>query len=264
VEEANVRDVDSAEKLALAAYKAGDWEGAQRWIDRARATPAAQWLQAKLLLRGGRTDAAAALLAKVAGLFPPEPPSSNAPAGLFNDLTVAGSTYLNWKVDAAAQVSGELGCSISPGGNTRRRWMFCCEPASGRTRLTSRNVSWTGDELKDYVARNWPALTEVNTNSGDDRAGNLPKDLGPEIRVLLARRLARLNRAVEARDYFTPALRADYDRLEQSLARGADTALSAGERAGAYYAAAKMTRTNGMELLGTELGAGLAYLWREF
>jgi len=56
VEAANVRDVASAEKLALAAYQAGDWEGAQRWIDRARTSPVSQWLQAKLFLRAGKTD----------------------------------------------------------------------------------------------------------------------------------------------------------------------------------------------------------------
>ena len=51
VEAANVTDVESAEELALAAYQQGQWEIAQRWIERAPATPTARWLQAKLLLR---------------------------------------------------------------------------------------------------------------------------------------------------------------------------------------------------------------------
>ena len=35
VEAANVKDVESAEELALAAYQGGQWDIAQRWIDRA-------------------------------------------------------------------------------------------------------------------------------------------------------------------------------------------------------------------------------------
>lgn len=278
VEAANVRDVASVEKLALAAYQAGDWESAQRWIDRAPSTAAAQWLQAKLLLRAGKTGAAAALLAKVARSFPPAPPSTNAPAQLFDNLTVEGSTYLDWKVRAAAQVSGELGVFLL----ARREYTEALD-------VLMRAGFWedaayvaervlTADELKDYVARNWPARTGVNTNYGDNSAGSRaqdpghtgsipiesvllydngwtrPTDLGPEIRGLLARRLARLNRAVEAREFFAPPLQADYDTLELALAKGWDTALPAGERANAFFAAAKMTRTNGLELFATELG----------
>jgi len=254
VEAANVRDVASAEKLALAAYQAGDWESAQRWIDRAPSTPAAQWLQAKLLLRSGKTGAAAALLAKVARSFPPAPPSTNAPAQLFDNLTVEGSTYLCQEVDAAAQVSGELGVfrlarrEYTEALDVLMRAGFWEDAAYVAERVL------TADELRDYVARNWPVPTIVNTNSNGDRDWwTLPQDPGPEIRGLLARRLARLNRAVEAREYFTPPLQADYDTLEQALAKGWDTALPAGERADAFYAAAKMTRTNGLELFATEL-----------
>ena len=278
VETANIRDVASVENLALAAYKAGDWESAQRWIDRAPSTSAAEWLQAKLLLRAGKTGAAAPLLAKVARSFPPAPPSTNAPAQLFDSLTVEGSTYLDWQVRAAAQVSGELGVFLL----ARREYTEALD-------VLMRAGFWedaayvaervlTADELKDYVARNWPARTKVNTNSSHNSAGSRPQvpanissipidsflqfdndwtrppDLGPDIRGLLARRLARLNRAVEAREFFTPPLQADYDTLELALAKGWDTALPAGERAGAFYAAAKMTRTNGLELFATELG----------
>jgi hypothetical protein len=253
VETANVRGVAEGEKLALAAYQAGDWESAQRWADRARATPVAQWLQAKLLLRAGKTDAAAALLAKVAALFPPEPPSTNAPEQLFDNLTLEGSTYLQPKVHAAAQVSGELGAlrlarrEYSEALDVLMRAGFWEDAAYVAERVL------TADELKDYVARNWPVSKSVNTNASEAGGWYEPKDPGPAIRELLARRLARLNRAQEARGFFTPAPRADYDALQAMLARGADTALSAGERADAYHAAAWMTRTNGMELFGTEL-----------
>jgi hypothetical protein len=253
VETANVRDVASAEKLALAAYQAGDWESAQRWTDRARATPVAQWLQAKLLLRAGKTGDAAALLAKVAALFPPETPPTNAPAQLFDNLTVEGFTYLQPRVYAAAQVSGELGAShlarrdYTESLDVLMRAGFWEDAAYVAERVL------TADELKDYVARNWPASKEVNTNSSPEFRYNWHIDPGLQIRGLLARRLARLNRPDEARGFFTPELQGEYDALLQALARGADTALPAGERADAYHAAAWMTRTNGMELFATEL-----------
>jgi len=253
VETANVRGVAEGEKLALAAYQAGDWESAQRWVDRARATPVAQWLQAKLLLRAGKTDAAAALLAKVAALFPPEPPSTNAPAQLFDNLTLEGSTYLQPRVDAAAEVSGELGVfhlarrDYTEALDVLMRAGFWEDAAYVAERVL------TADELKDYVARNWPASKAVNTNASEAGGWYERRDPGLDIRGLLARRLARLNRAAEARGCFTPVLQAEYDALEQALARGADTALSAGERADAYHAAAWMTRTNGEELFATEL-----------
>jgi hypothetical protein len=253
VETANVRDVASAEKLALAAYQAADWQSAQRWIGRARATPVAQWLQAKLLLLDGKTDAAAALLAKVAALFPPEPPSTNAPAQLFDNLTVEGSTYIDPTVHAAAQVSGELGAlrlarrDYTEALDVLMRAGFWEDAAYIAERVL------TADELEDYVARNWPASKEANAYEDEAGAGHDHKDLRLEIRGLLARRLARLNRPGEARGFFAPGLQADYDALEQSLAQGANMALSAGERAAAWFAAAKMTRTNGMELFGTEL-----------
>ena len=67
VEAAGVKDVDSAERLALAAYQAGEFELAQRWIKRAHNTPVAQWLQAKLYLRAGKVAPAAALFAQARG-----------------------------------------------------------------------------------------------------------------------------------------------------------------------------------------------------
>jgi hypothetical protein len=52
VEAAGVKDMESAEKLALAAYQNNEMALAQRWINRAPNSPGSQWLQAKLLSRG--------------------------------------------------------------------------------------------------------------------------------------------------------------------------------------------------------------------
>ena len=68
-EAAGVRDMDSAEAFAIAAYRENDMVVAQRWIKRCRASSIAQWLQAKLLMRSGKLDEAAALWAKSLRFF---------------------------------------------------------------------------------------------------------------------------------------------------------------------------------------------------
>jgi tetratricopeptide (TPR) repeat protein len=253
VESADVRDVASAEKLALAAYQAGDWEGAQRWINRARATPVAQWLQAKLFLRAGKTDAAAGLLAKVAAQFPPDQPPTNPPAQLFDNLSLAGWTYTQHSVHAAAQVSGELGVFHLARRDYTEALDVLMRAGFWEDAAYIAEQVLTADELKNYVARNWADSKDVNTNADDPGAWWAVRDLRVEIRGLLARRLARLNRPAEAREFFGPELQKDYDALVQGMAKGADVSLSVGERAEAWFAAAKMTRAEGMDLFGTEL-----------
>jgi hypothetical protein len=94
-EAAKVNDVDAAEQIALAAYQAGQMEVAKRWLDRARPTPATQWLKAKLLLRDGNLADAAVLLVRVSKLFPMEKSSTNAPAasGLAGSLFIANDEF---------------------------------------------------------------------------------------------------------------------------------------------------------------------------
>src|SRR5690606_29168849 len=66
IERAGVGDVRGADRLAWMAYQAGEMALAQRWVDRAPAdAPVAHWVRAKLLLRAGRIDEAAHVLAEV-------------------------------------------------------------------------------------------------------------------------------------------------------------------------------------------------------
>jgi hypothetical protein len=252
VEAAGVTDLESAEKLALAAYQAGEWEPAQRWLQRAPATPAAQWLQAKLWLRAGKVDQAAALLAKAALLFPLAPPATNAPAQFQDDLTVPGSTYLSGEITASRQVLGELGAlrlarrEYAEALDALLRSGFWMDAAYVAERVL------TVDELKNYVDRNWPAAADVKQNSEENAAPNPPGDFARQIRHLLARRLARLHRSAEAREYYPAPWRPRADALARALAKGTDTNSPAEERAGALFDAALITQTNGMDLFGTE------------
>ena len=165
VEAANIRDADSTEEFALAAYQDGEWDLAQRWIDRSRNNPATQWLQAKLLLRAGKIDEAASLLATVSRSFstipleeasrrddvlmnesyqrknnlPPASPATNPPVTLADDLSVAKYSYFPGDRDAACQVRGELGACIWRVANMPNRWTPCSAPDFGWTPPTWPN-----------------------------------------------------------------------------------------------------------------------------
>lgn len=269
VEASGVRDVDSAEELALAAYQAGQWDAAQRWVERAPASPVSQWLEAKLLLRAGKLDEAATMLAKVVKLM--ESKDDGVSNQLKDDLHV-GCEEADDFIDSSNQVLGELGVlhlsqrDYVESLDALLRSGFWMDAAYVAERIL------TVDELKSYVDSDWPEssctnidevmssnetnqLTEYYHGSWhqDDYALPDETDRAISIRYLLARRFARLNLDDEARGYYPSQVRPRFDVLVNDLKTGRDYSLSADERAAALFAAAMMTRTNGIELLGTEL-----------
>jgi tetratricopeptide (TPR) repeat protein len=255
VEAANVRDVESAEQMALLAYQWGQWDVAQRWINRARSTPTAQWLEAKLLLRAGRVDEAAATLSGLTRQFPLAPRSTNSPSphGLADTLRVEGYEFGNGDSKTAAQqVWGEFGTfclarrDYTEALDALLRADFWTDAAYVAERVL------TAGELQTYVDQNWPAPTRKPSFT-EEEVYPEPTEPASEIRYLLARRLARLGRYAEARGYYPEEWQAACDELSANLQRGADENLSAAERAQALFAAAGMTRTNGLELIGTEV-----------
>jgi hypothetical protein len=256
-ESAGVRDVESAEQLALAAYRAYDPQLARRWIQRCAATPTAQWLQAKLLLHDGKVADAAASMEKVARLFPIQPPSTNDSAAVtFSDALYVPSEV--GSIQAAREVTGELGVLRL----ARREYVLALD-------ALLRSSFWTdaayvaervlgADELKTYVDRYWPAVPAVRDDDGSEWRRSHVNEMSParqseSIRWLLARRLARQQRLAEARPYYPPAWQPQCATLAQSLAAANNARLSASQRAAGFWAAACLTRTNGMELVGTEM-----------
>ncbi len=249
MEAANVNDEQSAEQLALAAYQTGKWAMAQRWIKLAPKSPTAQWLQAKLFLRSGKTLAAAAILQRIAGDFPPEAGGhgTNEPAGLADALFMPGHTYTDYSVSIRSQIQAETGAlrlarrEYEESLDALLRAGFWIDGAYVAERILS------AAELKSYVDQNWPA-EKIQSET------NQVFNIRAEIRALLGRRLARAGEFDEARAYYPKALLTNYDLMVSSLDTAENAALPAPQRAAAYAAAAWIFRTNGMELLGTEVG----------
>ena len=259
VESAGIKEVEYASQFALAAYQAGRMDLAQRWVRRAGDEPVAQWLQAKLLLRDGKIDEAAKLLAQLSHQFPQTPPVISLAKTFAASLTTEASndddvehSYLS----TGQQALGELGVlhlarrEYTEALDALLRSSYWMDAAYVAERVM------TTDEFKDYVDRNWPAVSgsrkEPPYEDGYHYGENKPT-MRQDIRYLLARRLARDGRYTEAGNYYPKEWTQNFDALVAALKTGRDVDVPPAKRAEALMIAAFITRTNGMELLGTEL-----------
>ena len=251
VERANVKDVDSAEQFALAYYQMGRFDVALRWVKRATNSPVAQWVQAKLLLRDGKVDQAVTILAKLTRVFPLLEPTNSTNAALWESLYVRGAE--GGQLSIGRQALGELGVlrlhrrEYAQALDALLHAGFWCDAAYVAERVL------TADELKNYVDRHWPEILH-----DDEQDRNAPEEMKPSvqskhIRYLLGRRLTRLGRSIEAREYFPGEWLADFDQLVLHLANAQDETRPPEERATNYFAAGGIVRTNGLELIGTEM-----------
>ena len=256
IEAAGIKDADSAEKFALAAYRNNDMESAQRWIKLAGNAPVAQWIQAKLLLRAGKVPEAAAILAKVSRAFPVEPHGTNEVQPVLLKATLVAGNGEGSLIPVERQVLGELGVlrlarrEFTQSLDALLNAGFWMDAAYVAERVL------TLEELRVYVDAYWPPvsaaqLVEEQEKFGEDEVS--PAKLREQIRYLLARRLMRASRGNEAREYYPEQWMPPFDVFVQSLNGAWDQALPADQRATAFFQAAVIARTNGMELLGTEV-----------
>jgi len=260
VEDAGVKDVGSAEALALAAYADGDMKSAVRWIKRARQSPVTQWLEAKLLLRDGKVREAASLLSSLVPQFPILRETTNAPAITERkDTLVVTSSMPESRCmpdSADRRIRGELGVLHLARGEYRQALDALLSGGYWMDAAYVAERVLTLDELKEYVDSFWPAADSFQEAREREDFGETPvcpAKLRADIRYLLARRLTREMRGDLAREYYPAAWVEAFDDLALNLRDAWDESAAAFDRAGALFRAALITRTNGMELIGTEL-----------
>jgi hypothetical protein len=248
-EQAKITNVDDADRLAWAAYQAGDFNRTQRWLERADAKSSiTMWIQAKLLLRAGKTQQGAEVLSKVCRSFPND---EKWDADLLNGSD--GDYEDGYK--PASRALGELG-SVQFARHNYTQALDCLLRAGywADSAYVAERVM-TANELKSYVDNTWPESTPAGKGGEEDgRFGVWHAGNGKCLRHLLARRLTRLGRWREARTYFPTELRPQLDAYIASIRAGHNLKLSVEERAQALWTAAKIARNYGMELLATELG----------
>lgn len=248
VEAVAAADVEGADRLAWAAYQAGDADSARRWLNRAREkSPVALWVKAKLWLRDGKVDQASELLAKLVRHFPGRDDWS----GAYKE-----SDASPWRLlSAEDEVTGELGVlrlargQYEEGLDLLLRGGYWVDAAYVAERVLAP------DELIAYVDRSWPATESVAGNrerwaiwDSTNRAC-----AATEIRDLLGRRLVRLGRFSEARAYLGSEARPRMEAFARALRSGRDGNQPVARRAAQLWEAAKIARYYGREIMATEV-----------
>lgn len=250
-----ITKVEHADRLAWAAYRAGDFAAASEWLKRADASaPMARWIRAKLLMRDGQLAEAEALLAQAAPALE-ENPGGDEDAWLLYESEVQPA--------GRPRALGELGAvrlarkEYAPALDALIRGGYWTDAAYVAERVL------TIEELKAYVDQEWPrSLRFTAGHEPVDEGWDLiyaglalpvAEDVSWRVRDLLGRRLVRAGRHAEALPYLLEELQPTVEGLAAALAAGKDAARPAGERAESLFEAACTTRHFGMEIQGTEL-----------
>jgi hypothetical protein len=231
---AAVPGLAGADRLAAGAWRAGRFELAERFAGQEK-TPLAAWVKAKLALRRGEHAEAERLLAEAAEGFPEA-----------EDWSSVWGTPRHPR----SRVEGERGLLALARGDfaqAAERMLGSCS-WQDITYVAERVL--TEEELQrlltahasDPVTRCQPEL--VGFNTGESMVSRL--------RLVLGRRLMRSGKGQQALEYFRGTKWEEPARqYVEALERGR-SAWSDVDKAQALYSAARLARTLGMELMGTE------------
>jgi hypothetical protein len=253
--------VSAADRLASLAYELGRYDDAGKLVARAEG-PLAAWVRAKLALRKGDREGAARDYAEAAKAFPRlddpkatlEPDSVHRLMGERGVLALARGEYveaMTHMYEAATAVGGDGNVYDSEAETSGAGY------GNDMTYIAERVL--TVDELKSFVDARAPASPVPAVKPDKDHPAEA-LSLNDRLRWLLARRLMRAGRYDDADAYFSPTLDprfSDVDLRAKAKEYAAD--LHDGDhawtdigKAEARYAAAKIARENGMELIGYE------------
>ena len=261
VQAAGITETDGADRLAWAAYRAGDFAAADQWLRHAPSdAPMARCVRAKLLMRAGELAEAEELLAQAAPALPASP-------GPDHDLWQAYEAGVQPALRPRAL--GELGAARLARGEyaaaldslVRGGWWVDAAYVAEQV--------LTLEELRAYVDKTWPAALAARYKPDAPHAVDEPggaweanfaglasppdTQTAYDLRYLLGRRLVRAGRFAEAKAYLPASRQTALDDLSRSLEQGRDAARPAAERSQALFRAACLDRYQGMELRGTEV-----------
>ena len=239
--------LQDADRVAALAYQDGRYPLAARFAAQST-SPLALWIQAKLALRAGHRDEAAALFAQAVEAMAA---AHDAEAAQLDDARLQAE-------------AGTLRLSRGEFVQSLELWWQCGDRYwLDLAYVADRAV--TTDELKAFVDAHVPATQPASADperheQGDELMNHIDSAREP-LRDLLARRLMRDGRVDEAIAYFhAPDKRPEFaDVRTQAVAYRkllADTqkARTPLQRATLRFASAQLVREHGLELFGYELG----------
>ena len=277
---------EDADRLAWLAYRSAQYALAQRWLKLAPAeSRLSLWLSAKLALREGKLDTAAAALAKAQSLYGPEErlevtrsewvPTPRASAkGDQAMVLLAQSKFIE---AFAAFIDGGFWVDAAYVGERvmtlKELHAYVDEhyPKPARRESSNLNRSLLDPVVKvpepatsaaesetpqsdDTVHSDPLGMLQFGVNLGEyDSASPKVQDaIAWRLRWMLARRMVREDQEAAARPYFPGDLQPVLDTYIKSIARANDKSLGAEERARGWWEAAWIARWSGMDLMGTE------------
>lgn len=275
--------VAAGDRLASLLYSMGRYDEAEAVLTKVDG-PLASWVRAKLAMRKGDREGAARFYAEAAKAFPKaddpkaalERDGAHRLVGESGVLALARGEY----VEAMARMY-QVASSVGGDGNDYDRGDIGVSGTGfGNDMNYVAERVLTVDELKTFVDANVPASPPPATPPDKNRPVE-PLALNDRLRWLLARRLMRAARFDDAYAYFPsgatrpsfppePALYSDPDsdapshpadidlraaaKAYAKAVHDGDAAWTGIGKAEARYAAAKIAREYGMELLGYEQG----------
>jgi hypothetical protein len=239
--------LDNADRLAAVNYQQGDYASAKAFLEHAGDGGLAWWLRAKLAVRDGDKNAAAAAYAKAAQAFPQNESWGERRTPDWDFETLQPKCRVEGESAILALQRGDYLQAFDQLYRSKDIYWFDAATVAERV--------LTVDELKQYVDTQVPAPPPL-TQQDRDNYVQLP--VAAKLRNLLGRRLLREERYDEAPAYFDNADLQAKAKWYGQLRHDAESKWWPTKRAFAYYYAATLARFDGMELLGYELSPDYA------
>ncbi|WP_423204586.1 hypothetical protein PGC34_28690 [Pseudomonas kribbensis] len=247
LQESTRGSLDNADRLAAMNYQQGDYASAKAFLEHAGDSGLAWWLRAKLAVRDGDKNAAAAAYAKAAQAFP-------------QDESWGERRTADWNLESLqpkCRVEGESAILALQRGEYLQAFdqLYRSQSIYWFDAATVAERVLTLDELKQYVDAKVPAPPAL---SQQDRDNYVPLPVAASLRNLLGRRLLREGHYEEAVGYFDNPDLQHKARLYGQQRMKADSAWWPTKRASALFNAAWTAREWGMDILGYEMAPDYA------
>ncbi|KAE9647311.1 hypothetical protein [Pseudomonas sp. PB106] len=239
--------LENADRLAAMSYQQGDYASAKAFLENAGDGGLAWWLRAKLAVRDGDKNAAAAAYSKAAQAFPQKEDWGyrRTPDWAYESL------------QPKCRVEGESAILALQRGEYLQAFvqLYRSDSTYWFDAATVAERVLTVDELKQYVDDNVPAPPVLTQQ---ERDSYVPLPVAASLRNLLGRRLLREGHYAEAVAYFDNPDLQNKARLYGQQRLKADSAWWPTKRASALYNAAWTAREWGMDILGYEMAPDYA------
>lgn len=239
--------LDNADRLAAMNYQQGDYASAKAFLEHAGDGGLAWWLRAKLAVREGDKNAAAAAYAKAARGFPQNESWGERRTPDWNVESLQPKCRIEGESAILALQRGDYLQAFDQLYRSQRIYWFDAATVAERV--------LTLDELKHYVDTQVPAPPALTQQERDNY---VPLPVAASLRNLLGRRLLREGRYEEAPAYFDSAELQAKAKWYGQLRNDAESKWWPTKRAFAYYYAGITARYDGMELLGYEMAPDYA------